>query len=135
MPASRPRSALAPHVVTVVLIACTGACGSSSSGTNNDSNASDSGAIDAGAIDSGTTDASAADSGVTDSSATDSRAPDPIATDSMAAPSMAASCIDGVAGTWQNITPPAVATVLEAEGLDASSGGPSNNGSWGTSTV
>jgi hypothetical protein len=130
MPASRPCSALAPHVVTVVLLACAGACGSSSSGTNGDSNANDSGAIDAGAIDSGTTDARAADSGVTDSSATDA-----IATDSMPAPSMAASCIDGVVGTWQNITPPAVATVLAAEGLDASSGGPSNNGSWGTSTV
>jgi photosystem II stability/assembly factor-like uncharacterized protein len=48
---------------------------------------------------------------------------------------MAASCTDGEAGTWQNITPPAVETVLAAEGLTASSSGPTANGSWGTSTV
>jgi hypothetical protein len=120
MHAFRPGFVLAQHVVTVALLAGAGACGGSSSGPS----------VNPGARDSG-----ASDARITDSGATDSRVADSGASDSKPLPSKAASCTDGVAGTWQNITPPAVGAVLSAEGLDSSSGGPVTNGSWGTSTV
>jgi hypothetical protein len=120
MHAIRLASALAQHVVTVVLLACAGACGGSSSGPGSNAGTTDSGATDAGATDSRAADSASADSRVADSGTTDSRP----------APSKAASCTDGVAGSWQNITPPAVLAVLSAEGLDSSSGGPISNGSW-----